>query len=63
LSVWPLLGFNLGVELGQALVVAGLFPLLLLVRRFAWSRHLRIAASGSIAIVGLAWFSLRLLST
>lgn len=63
LSVWPLLGFNLGVELGQALVVAGLFPLLLLVRRFAWSRYLRMATSGSIALVGLAWFSLRLLST
>ncbi|PVG80726.1 hypothetical protein DDE18_21500 [Nocardioides gansuensis] len=63
LSVWPLLGFNLGVELGQALVVAGLFPLLLLARRFAWSRHLGMAASGSIALVGLAWFSLRLLST
>lgn len=63
LSFWPLLGFNLGVELAQALVVAGLFPLLLFARRFGWSRHLRQAASGSIALVSLAWFSVRLLST
>jgi hydrogenase/urease accessory protein HupE len=55
-SVSSLLSFNVGVEFGQALVVALLFPLLLFTRRFTWSRYAHLGATGVIALVGLAWF-------
>ena len=32
-----LIGFNLGIELGQAMIIAVVFPLLLAVRRFEWA--------------------------
>lgn len=48
-----LLGFNLGVELGQLAVVAALLPLLFLLRRPAW--YARVAMPlGSLAIAGVA---------
>jgi hypothetical protein len=50
-----LLGFNLGVEAGQALVVALLLPLLLWMRRWRWEPRLVRAASFGVAGVGLAW--------
>ena len=33
-----LIGFNVGIELGQAMIIAVVFPLLLAVRRFEWAR-------------------------
>jgi hydrogenase/urease accessory protein HupE len=51
-----LLSFNLGVELGQALVVAAVFPVLILVRR-----RPRLAAAGlpmgslAVGCAGLIW--------
>ena len=66
LQGWPLaralLGFNLGVECGQALVVLVLAPLL------AWAARRRSAAawqrglSAAIALVGLVWFVQRVAS-
>lgn len=57
---WPLLSslltFNLGVELGQALIIALLFPLLLVLRRFAWSSVAQIGTTAAIAVLGLVWF-------
>ena len=52
-----LLGFNLGVETGQAVIVAILAPLLLIARRRDWFRRIgaRIAAGG-IALAGAFWF-------
>jgi hydrogenase/urease accessory protein HupE len=54
--VQSLLGFNLGVELGQAVIVAGVLPLLL------WARSIRRyetvgvpLAAMSIVAVGLVW--------
>ena len=55
-----LLGFNLGVEAGQALVVALLLPLLLWIRRWQWEPRLVRAASLTVAAVGFAWFVERL---
>lgn len=55
-----LLGFNLGVEAGQMLVVAFLLPLLLWVRRWQWEPRLVRAASLTVAAVGFAWFVERL---
>jgi hypothetical protein len=55
-----LLGFTLGVEVGQALVVALLLPLLIWTRHWQWQPRMVRAASLAIATVGLAWFFERL---
>jgi hydrogenase/urease accessory protein HupE len=52
----PLVGFNLGVEAGQLLVVAVLLPLLLQVRKSAaFSRVALPAASWVVAAAGALW--------
>ena len=55
-----LLGFNLGVEAGQALVVAILLPLLLWIRGRLWEPRIVQAASVGVAAFGLAWLVERL---
>jgi HupE / UreJ protein len=57
-----LLAFNVGIELGQGLVVLALFPLLLAVRRFAWSPVAHAGATVLAVAVGLTWFFERLLA-
>lgn len=54
-----LLGFNLGVELGQLAVVALLWPLLVMLQRPAargWHRMTAQALSASICGLGVYWF-------
>ena len=51
-----LLGFNLGVEAGQAFVVALLLPLLLWMRGTAWEPRVVRAASVGVVVMALAWF-------
>jgi hypothetical protein len=55
---WSLFAFNLGVEIGQLLIVAVVAGTLMVIRRNdqSWSR--RIAAAGSIAVIaaGVYWF-------
>lgn len=61
--LWSLLTFNLGIELGQALIILTLFPLLLVVRRrFEWSRLAHSLAAAAITAVGTTWFFGRLLA-
>ena len=55
-----LLGFNAGVEVGQACVVALLLPLLAALRRLAWERRIVQLASLALAAAGLAWLVERL---
>jgi hypothetical protein len=55
-----LASFNIGIELGQALIIAALFPLLVLVRRFRWSPAAHAAAAAVAAGFGLLWFFERL---
>jgi hydrogenase/urease accessory protein HupE len=55
-----LLGFNLGVEAGQAMVVAVLVPLLAMMRRTAWEPRVVQTASIVLAAVGFAWLVERL---
>ena len=50
---WPLLGFNLGVEAGQLMVVATLLPLAYLMRRTPAYRY-GIVLPGSLAIAVLS---------
>jgi len=58
---WPLFSFNLGVEIGQLIVVAAALPPLWAVRRYAsgmpWPKY----ASGAVCAFGLYWFCERVL--
>jgi hypothetical protein len=55
-----LLSFNVGIEVGQALIVATLFPLLLLIRRYGWSAAAQAGAASAAAAIGVFWFAERL---
>ncbi|MEO8039457.1 MAG: HupE/UreJ family protein [Betaproteobacteria bacterium] len=54
--VWSLLGFNLGVETGQAVAVAVAMPLLLWLRKMPWERRAITTASSVVLAVGLGLF-------
>lgn len=58
-----LLGFNLGIEAGQLLVIAVVFPCLLLLRRRDWSTHAQLATAAVAAALGLFWFVERLVTS
>jgi hypothetical protein len=51
-AVTTLLGFNLGVEIGQLVIVAVVYPLVIWIMAQRWSR--RVTVSGSLAILALA---------
>jgi hypothetical protein len=51
-----LLGFNLGVEAGQLMVLAVLLPPLILLRSQAWYRPSARVLSAAIVLAGLVWF-------
>jgi hypothetical protein len=50
-----LLGFNLGVELGQAVIVLALLPVLFWIRRTLAYRALLWAGSGAVALIATSW--------
>lgn len=54
--VLSLFGFNVGVEVGQGLVVAACLPLLLLLRRTRWESRAVLSSSLAILLVGLVLF-------
>jgi len=54
-----LFGFNLGVEVGQALVVAACLPVLALLHRTRWESRAVFASSMAILVVGLVMFAER----
>jgi hypothetical protein len=56
-----LVGFNLGVEAGQALIVGVLLPLIIWLQRFLWEPRLTKVASITIMAVGLALLAERAL--
>lgn len=58
--VTSLVGFNVGVELGQGLLIAVLFPTLLALRRLQWSPLAHAGATAVLAVVGLTWFFQRI---
>lgn len=51
-----LFGFNAGVEAGQALVVAVVLPLLVVLRRARWEKRMVWSSSLAILLVGLVLF-------
>jgi hydrogenase/urease accessory protein HupE len=59
-----LVGFNLGVELGQLLVVAPLFPLVIWLQRHPGAyRRVRLSLNASVAVVACWWFVQRLMGS
>ena len=62
---WSLFAFNLGVEIGQLIIVIAAAGALALVRRRSASASRRIAVIGSIAVIaaGAYWFVQRLFAT
>jgi hypothetical protein len=56
-----LLSFNLGVEAGQAAVIAAFLPALLWLRRVAWERRAVTALSAVVLVAGLAFLVDRVL--
>ncbi|CAN7213326.1 HupE/UreJ family protein [Paenibacillus sp. LjRoot153] len=58
----PLFSFNLGVEIGQLVVVGVLIPLLLLIRRVPLKINWNLYASGIVGVFGLYWFIERILT-
>jgi hypothetical protein len=59
-TIASLLSFNVGVELGQALIAVAVFPLLRVLRKYPWSRVVLLSVTGLIALAGLVWFVERL---
>jgi hypothetical protein len=62
LDLGALASFNVGIELGQALIVLALFPALLLIRRRRWSPVAHAGAAACAASLGLVWFFERLMA-
>jgi HupE / UreJ protein len=62
LDLGALATFNVGIELGQALIVLALFPALLLIRRYRWSPVAHAGAAACAASFGLLWFFERLMA-
>jgi hypothetical protein len=58
--ILPVVSFNLGVELGQLLIVAAAFPLLLALRRSANPKLIVRMGSVPILLLGLFWLVQRL---
>jgi hypothetical protein len=59
--VGPLVGFNVGVELGQLTIVLPLLPLVVwLRRREGMFRRVSIAINAAVALLACAWFVRRL---
>jgi hypothetical protein len=54
--------FNVGIELGQALIVLAVFPVLLLIRRLQWSPFAHAGAAACAGGLGLLWFFERLMA-
>lgn len=59
--IGALISFNLGIELGQLLVVLLVFPLLLVARRHSWSSRAHVAGAVVVGVIGLLWLVERLL--
>ena len=55
-----LLGFNIGVELGQAAIILMIFPMLFILRRTRYYLPLMYAGSVVLSLVALAWATERI---
>ena len=62
---WSLFAFNLGVEVGQLMIVAAVAGLLVLVRRRseAWAQQIAVLGSVAVILAGTYWFVERVFLT
>jgi len=51
-----LLGFNIGVEIGQVLIIAAIFPILYFIRKFKFYPKFLVGLSILLIIISLYWF-------
>jgi hypothetical protein len=51
-----LLGFNLGVEIGQLVIIIGIFPLLYLIRNYNFYPKFLVYTSVLLILISLYWF-------
>lgn len=56
-ALWPLVGFNVGVELGQAIIVVMVYPVLYWISKREWARRFTVVGSGLSALTALFWFA------
>ncbi|UVI29492.1 HupE/UreJ family protein [Paenibacillus spongiae] len=61
-SILPLAAFNIGVELGQLLVICAMFLVMLLLRKSRWYRPVEVAAMVSVFAFGFFWYWERMLA-
>ncbi len=62
-QLWSLVGRNLGIELGQAVVILILFPMLFLLRRTQIYRPIFVGVSLLLTAIALIWMVERLFQT
>lgn len=56
-----LLGFNIGVEVGQAVIICLIFPVLFLLRKTQFYKHILIYGSIVLILIALTWFTARIM--
>lgn len=61
--VLSLVSFNIGIELGQLLVVAVALLVLRYINRYTWSRTFSRGFSACVGLLGVVWLGQRLLTT
>jgi len=60
--IFPLFSFNLGVEIGQIVVLIILFPFIWYLHKLKWQTKIVYSLSVIISVIGLYWFMERVLS-
>ena len=53
--VWSLLGFNIGVELGQLLIILAVFPILYLLRKTTFYKYFIFFGSALLILIAIHW--------
>ncbi|MBP1964463.1 HupE/UreJ family protein [Paenibacillus aceris] len=53
---WPLFSFNLGIELGQLVVLFALLPIINKIGQTRWNIQTVYGVSGMIGLFGIYWF-------
>ncbi|MEH7010823.1 HupE/UreJ family protein [Neobacillus niacini] len=57
----PLLSFNLGVEIGQVVILILVSPLIWYLRKFRWQKQMVYSTSAIISLIGFYWFFERMI--
>ncbi|MBC8500160.1 MAG: HupE/UreJ family protein [Nanoarchaeota archaeon] len=58
-AIVSLLSFNVGVEIGQIVIVALILPMIWYIRRYKWHGEFKKTISGTILVLGIYWLITR----